>query len=113
MYSNTCEAPRACTYWRSGSSCVSGVWLRSISADPHFGQLDSLPVFSANWLRQAYASAIAALAIGRAEAKLIFRHRAEVQRVELVVLEYRRSPIFAEFINRKRAPRAHRMEATK
>ena len=64
-------------------------------------------------LRQVYASAVTALATGRAEAKLIFRRRAEVQRVELLVLEYRRSPIFAEFINRKRAPRAHRMEATK
>ena len=64
-------------------------------------------------LRQAYASAVTALATGRAEAKLIFRNRAEVQTVELLVLEYRRSPIFAEFINRKRAPRAHRMEATK
>ena len=64
-------------------------------------------------LRQVYASAVTALATGRAEAKLIFRRRAEVQRVELLVLEYRRSPIFAAFINRKRAPRAHRMEATK
>jgi len=64
-------------------------------------------------LRQAYASAVTALATGRAEAKLIFSKRAEVQTVELLVLEYRRSPIFAEFINRKRAPRAHRMEATK
>ena len=51
-------------------------------------------------LRQVYASAVTALATGRAEAKLIFRRRAEVQRVELVVLEYRRSPIFAESINR-------------
>ena len=64
-------------------------------------------------LRQAYASAVTALATGRAEAKLIFSKRAEVHRVELVVLEYRRSPIFAEFINRKPAPQAHRMEATK
>ena len=63
-------------------------------------------------LRQAYASAVTALATGRAEAKLIFRHRAEVQTVELLVLEHRRSPIFAEFINRKRAPQAHRMKAT-
>ena len=64
-------------------------------------------------LRQNYASAVTALATGRAEAKLIFSKRAEVQSVELVVLEHRRSPIFAEFINRKRAPQAHRMEATK
>ena len=62
-------------------------------------------------LKQNYASAVTALETGRAEAKLIFRHRAEVQTVELVVLEHRRSPIFAEFITRKRAPRAHRMEA--
>jgi len=64
-------------------------------------------------LRQAYASAVTALATGRAEARLIFKRRAEVQRVELVVLEFRHNPIFTEFINRKRAPRAHRMEATK
>ena len=52
-------------------------------------------------LRQRYASAITALATGRAEAKLIFKKRAEVQLVELVVLEHRQNPIFAELINRK------------
>src|SRR5437773_11715989 len=59
-------------------------------------------------LRQAYASAVTALATGRAEAKLIFKKRAEVHKVELLVLEYRRSPIFAESINRKPAPLAPR-----
>ncbi len=56
-------------------------------------------------LRQKYASAVTALATGRAEAKLIFSKRAEVQCVELVVLEHRRSPIFAELIVKLRTER--------
>ena len=60
-------------------------------------------------LKQNYASAVTALATGRAEAKLIFRTRAEVYAVELIVLEHRLNPIFAELIHRD-APLAHSME---
>ena len=62
-------------------------------------------------LRQKYASAVTALATGRAEAKLIFKTHADVQAVELVVLEHRLNPIFSELINRNGAPLAHSMEA--
>ena len=52
-------------------------------------------------LRQAYASAITALATGRAEARLIFKRCPQTQAVELIVLKHNQATEFSEMIRRQ------------